>query len=102
MKFDFSELNGEQLLTRKDELLAGLDNPETRDALSTDDLEARMGEIQAIDTEIEARKAAAAEERQVEPKNRAAMERTFHAVLCAMHFQNIFDYGKSDTLKYVF
>ena len=60
--FDFSEMNAEQLEARKAELLAELDTPETRDALSTEDLEGRMAEIQAIDAEVEARKAAAAEE----------------------------------------
>ena len=59
---NLTELNGEQLQARKAELLAGLDEPETRDALSTEDLEGRMAEIQAIDAEIENRKAAAAEE----------------------------------------
>ena len=60
--YDFSEMNAEQLEARKAELLSELDNPETRDALSTDDLEGRMTEIQAIDAEIENRKQAAAEE----------------------------------------
>ena len=62
--FDFSELNGEQLEARKAELLTDLDTPETRDALSTEDLESRMTEIQAIDAEIENRKQAAANEEQ--------------------------------------
>ena len=60
--FDFSEMNGEQLEARRDELLAGMKDPETRDAMSTEDLEGRMAEVQAIDAEIENRKAAAAEE----------------------------------------
>ena len=60
--FDFSELNAEQLEARKAELLSDLDTPETRDALSTEELEGRMAEIQAIDAEIENRKQAAAEE----------------------------------------
>jgi len=59
---NLTEMNGEQLEARKAELLAELDTPETRDALSTEDLEDRMAEIQAIDAEVEARKAAAAEE----------------------------------------
>ena len=59
---NLAELNGEQLEARKAELLTELDTPETRDALSTEDLENRMTEIQAIDAEIEARKQAAAEE----------------------------------------
>ena len=62
MDFDFSEMNAEQLEARKAELLEGMDNPEKRDALSTDDLAARMAEVIAIDGEMEARKAAAAEE----------------------------------------
>lgn len=62
MNFDFSEMNAEQLEARKAELLEGMDNPEKRDALSTDDLAARMAEVIAIDGEMEARKAAAAEE----------------------------------------
>ena len=60
--FDFSEWNGEQLKARKAILLTVMETPETRDALSADDLEARKAEIEAIDQEIEARKAAAAEE----------------------------------------
>ena len=60
MKFD--EMNGEQLEARKDELLAEMENPETRDAMSTEDLASRMAEVQAIDEEIANRKAAAAEE----------------------------------------
>jgi HK97 family phage major capsid protein len=65
--FDFSELNAEQLEARKAELLAELETPETRDALSTEDLESRMAEVIAIDAEIENRKqAAAAEEREAE------------------------------------
>ena len=62
MKFDFSELNGEQLQDRKAALITEMETPETRDALSADDLEARKAEIIAIDQEIEARKLAAAEE----------------------------------------
>ena len=60
--FDFSELNGEQLEARKAELLNELDTPETRDALSTEDLEGRMAEIKAIDAELDTRRQAAAEE----------------------------------------
>ena len=59
---NLTELNGEQLTARKDELIAEMETPETRDALSADDLEARKAEIIAIDQEIEARKEAAAEE----------------------------------------
>lgn len=69
--FDFSEMNGEQLEARKAELFGALDNPETREAMSTDDMESRMAEIQAIDAEIVNRKqAAAAEERQAEEVTR--------------------------------
>ena len=60
--YDFSELNGEQLQDRKAALITEMETPETRDALSADDMEARKAEIIAIDQEIEARKAAAAEE----------------------------------------
>ena len=59
---NLTEMNGEQLEARKAELLTELETPETRDALSVDDMEARKAEIEAIDKEIEARKAAAAEE----------------------------------------
>lgn len=59
MKFD--EMNGEQLQARLDELLAET-SEEKRDALSEDDLETRINEIEAINAEIENRKAAAAEE----------------------------------------
>jgi len=59
---NLTEMNAEQLEARKAELLGELDTPETRDALSTEDLEGRMTEIQAIDAKLEARKAAAAEE----------------------------------------
>ena len=60
--YDFSELNGEQLQDRKAALITEMETPETRDALSADDLEARKAEIIAIDQEIESRRAAAAEE----------------------------------------
>jgi len=60
--FDFSELNGEQLQARKDELITEMETPETRDALNGEEMEARKAEIIAIDQEIESRKAAAAEE----------------------------------------
>jgi len=59
MKFD--EMNGEQLQARLDELLAET-SEEKRDALSEDDLETRINEIEAINAEIENRKAAAADE----------------------------------------
>ena len=60
--FDFSEMNGEQLIAKRAELIAEMKEPETRDALSADDLEARKAAIEEIDAEIQARKAAAAEE----------------------------------------
>ena len=59
MKFD--ELNGEQLEARLAELTDET-SEEKRDALDNDALEARIEEIEAIKAEIEARKAAAAEE----------------------------------------
>lgn len=59
MKFD--ELNGEQLRVRLDELIAET-SEEKRDALSEDELEARISEIEAVKAEIEKRKAEAAEE----------------------------------------
>ena len=60
--FDFSEMNGEQLIAKRAELLAEMMEPEKRDALSADDLEARKAAIEEIDAEIQARKDAAAEE----------------------------------------
>ena len=58
---NLSELNGEQLQARLDELKAETAE-EKRDALTTDELEERVKEMEAITAEIEARKAAAAEE----------------------------------------
>lgn len=60
--FDFSEMNGEQLIAKRAELLAEMMEPEKRDTLSADELEARKAAIQEIDAEIQARKDAAAEE----------------------------------------
>ena len=60
--FDFSEMNGEQLIAKRAELLAEMMEPEKCDALSADDLEARKAAIEEIDAEIQARKDAAAEE----------------------------------------
>ena len=80
---NLTELNGEQLDARKAELLAELDNPETRDALSTEDLEGRMTEIQAIDREIKAREEAAAkaeEERQAVANGNDPVIKTFEEV----------------------
>ena len=54
-----TEMTVEQLEARKAELLKEMDTPETRDALSADDLEARKADIVAIDAELEARKQAA-------------------------------------------
>jgi len=59
---NLTEMNGEQLEARKAELLAELDTPETRDALSVEDLEGRKAEIEAIDAELESRRQAAAEQ----------------------------------------
>ena len=59
MKFD--EMNAEQLEARLEELKAET-SAEKRDALSNDDLEARINEIEAIQGELEARRQAAAEE----------------------------------------
>ena len=58
---NLSELNGEQLEARLEELKAET-SEEKRDALGDDDLEARIVEMEAITAEIEARRAAAAEE----------------------------------------
>lgn len=58
---NLSEMNGEQLLARLEELKAET-SEEKRDALDNDTLEARINEIKAVQKEIEARKAAAAEE----------------------------------------
>ena len=80
---NFSEMNGEQLEARKAELLTELDNPETRDALSTEDLEGRMAEIQAIDAELETRREAAEkaeEERQKVAQGNEPPVKTFREV----------------------
>ena len=58
---NFAEMNGEQLQARMDELIAET-SEEKRDALGNDELEARINEMEAIQKEIESRKAAAAEE----------------------------------------
>ena len=58
---NFAEMNGEQLQARMDELIAET-SEEKRDALGNDELEARITEMEAIQHEIESRKAAAAEE----------------------------------------
>ena len=58
---NLSELNGEQLQARLEELKAET-SEEKRDALGNDELEARITEMEAIRNEIDARKAAAAEE----------------------------------------
>lgn len=65
--FDFSEMNGEQLKDRKAELLEELrgqtaEDIEERDILPEEEIKARQAEVEAIDAEIEARRAAAAEE----------------------------------------
>jgi len=58
---NLSELNGEQLQARLEGLKAETAE-EKRDALTTDELEERVQEMEAIKAEIEARKKAAAEE----------------------------------------
>ena len=58
---NFAEMNAEQLEARLDELTEET-SAEKRDALSNDDLEARINEIEAIQGELEARRKAAAEE----------------------------------------
>jgi len=86
--YDFSEMNGEQLEARKAELVAELDTPETRDALSGEEMANRMAEILEIDKEIENRKQAAAEEaRQAEEA--ARMEGT--PVIEREEKRNMFD-----------
>ena len=73
--FDFSELNAEQLEARKAGLLAEME-PEARDQLSVEDLEAKQAEVIAIDAELEARKQAHAEEqRQAETVTRMKGEK---------------------------
>ena len=57
----FDEMNPEQLEARLAELTEET-SAEKRDALNNDDLEARIVEMEAIKAELEARKAAAAEE----------------------------------------
>ena len=62
---NLAEMNGEQLLDRKAELLAEMTDISQRESRSAEDvenLEARRAEVEALDAEIEARKAAAAEE----------------------------------------
>ena len=61
---NFAEMNGEQLQARMDELIAET-SEEKRDELDNDALEARITEMESIRTEIEARKAAAAEEARI-------------------------------------
>ena len=58
---NFAEMNGEQLEARLAELIDET-SEEKRDSLDNDELEARIKEMEAIKTEIEARKKAAAEE----------------------------------------
>ena len=58
---DFSEMNGEQLETRLEELMAET-SEEKREALDNDALEERINEMEAVKAEIEARKQKAAEE----------------------------------------
>ena len=58
--FDFSELNPEELKTRLEELTVET-GEEKRDALSTDELEARVSEMEAIKAEMDKRRADAEE-----------------------------------------
>lgn len=58
---NLSEMNGEQLQARMDELIAET-SEEKRDALNEDELESRINEIEAVKAEIGKRKADAAEE----------------------------------------
>ena len=58
---NLTELNGEELQARLDQLTAEV-APEVRDSLSEEDLTSRADEIEAIKAEIENRKNAAAEE----------------------------------------
>ena len=58
--FDFSELNPEELQTRLEELTVET-GEEKRDALSTDELEARVSEMEAIKAEMDKRRADAEE-----------------------------------------
>ena len=86
--YDFSEMNAEQLEARKAELLAELDTPETRDALSTEDLEARMTAVIEIDKELESRMAAAAEEaRQAEKVAKMSGEPIIESEVRKMNFE---------------
>ena len=86
--FDFSELNAEQLETRKADLLSELDNPETRDEMSADDMENRQAEILAIDAELEARRQAAAEE---ERKAEQAAEKKGEPIFKNEEEKNMYD-----------
>ena len=73
---NLSEMNGEQLEARKAELLSEM--KEKRDALNADELEARQAEIQALDAELDARRASAAEEaRQAEEVAKQAGNKIF-------------------------
>lgn len=64
---NLTEMNPEQLQARKTELIADLENPETREADGAEGMEARKAEILEIDERLnEIRKAAAEEARQAE------------------------------------
>ena len=82
--FDFSELNAEQLEARKAGLLAEME-PEARDQLSVEDLEAKQAEVIAIDAELEARKQAHAEEQRQSLLWRLPQRRGQHHRLWRVH-----------------
>ena len=63
MKFDLTNKSADELLERLEELSAEIP-AETRDAMTTEEIEERADEIEAIRAELENRKAAAAEEEQ--------------------------------------
>ena len=65
MKFDLTNKNTEELLERQKVLCEELP-AETRDAMTTEEIEERADELEAIKAELEARKAAAAEQRRIE------------------------------------
>ena len=65
MKFDLTNKNTEELLERQKVLCEELP-AETRDAMTTEEIEERADELEAIKAELEARKQAAAEERKIE------------------------------------
>ena len=65
MKFDLTNKNTEELLERQKVLCEEIP-AETRDAMTTEEIEERADELEAIKAELAARKQAAAEERKIE------------------------------------